>query len=247
MINPQDDWIKPNWPAPSQVQSYATTRLGGVSKAEYSSLNLGLHVGDDPQAVIRNRQIVQQTLGYQQAAWLEQTHSTTVVKADSTQLANADASWTDQLKLACVVMTADCLPVLFCDKSGRYVAAAHAGWRGLLNGILETTVDALPVASSELMAWLGPAIGSAKFEVGAEVRDAFVTINSEAKQAFKPSLRQGHFLADIYRLATMRLMAVGVKAIYGGEFCTMSDEKRFYSYRRQPKTGRMASLIWITK
>lgn len=246
-VNPKDYWIKPNWPAPSHVQSCTTTRLGGVSKAEYNSLNLGLHVGDDPQAVFENRQIVQQALGYQEAAWLEQTHSTTVAKADSKQVINADASWTDQSNLACVVMTADCLPVLLCDKAGQYVAAVHAGWRGLLNGILEATIDTLPVASKQLMAWLGPAIGPTKFEVGAEVKEAFLAKNQLTEQAFKPSVRQGHFLADIYQLAKMRLMAVGVNDIYGGEFCTMSDEKNFYSYRRQAKTGRIASLIWINK
>lgn len=238
-------WITPDWPAPRQIRSCATTRLGGVSQASYSTFNLGDHVGDDPQAVSHNRNLLRQTLAYQQAAWLKQVHSTIVVKADANSLLEADASWTNEQGVACVVMTADCLPVLFCDKKGQYVAAAHAGWRGLLNGILEATIKALPVASSDLMAWLGPAIGPAAFEVGGEVLEAFVAQDVIAKQAFRASAKQGHYLADLYTLASQRLMANGVTAIYGGGFCTLTDEQRFYSYRRQPQTGRMASLIWL--
>lgn len=238
--------IKPDWPVPSHVHSYTTTRIGGVSQRNYSSLNLGLHVGDDKALVLENRQRLKTGLGYKEIAWLDQVHSTIAVTANSQQLVQADASWTEELNVACVVMTADCLPVLFCDKSGQYVAAAHAGWRGLVNGVLEATISQLPVEPSQLMAWFGPAIGPNKFEVGAEVKKAFIEKDSEAEQAFKVSVNQGKFLANIYQLATLRLKKVGVTAVYGGNFCTMSDEELFFSYRRQATTGRMATLIWIS-
>lgn len=246
MENLLNTLIKPDWPAPCHVHAYTTTRLGGVSQNNYSALNLGWHVGDDESAVLANRQLLQQGLGYKQIAWLEQVHSTTVVKADADRVLTADASWTDQISMACVVMTADCLPVLFCDRSGQYVAAAHAGWRGLANGILEETVKQLPIEASQLMAWLGPAIGPEKFEVGAEVKQVFIDNDERAVFAFKESLNQGKFLANIYELAKLRLQKMGITAIYGGSFCTMSDEKQFFSYRRQAVTGRMASLIWLS-
>lgn len=238
-------WITPNWPAPKWVHNCVTTRLGGFSLGDYSSFNLGDHVGDAPQNVTRNRKLLQETLAYQEAAWLKQVHGTRVVKADAKQVLEADGCWTNEQGLACVVMTADCLPVLFCDKKGQFVAAAHAGWRGLLNGILEATIEALPVVSGEIMAWLGPAIGPQSFEVGSEVMEAFVTRDSKAKQGFQASVKQGHYLVDLYMLAKQRLVDNGVTAIYGGGFCTLTDEQRFYSYRRQPNTGRMASLIWL--
>lgn len=237
--------ITPTWPAPIGVRSCVTTRLGGFSLGVYSSFNLGDHVGDDPQHVTQNRQLLQQTLAYKEAAWLKQVHGIEVVKADAKQVLVADGCWTNEQGVACVVMTADCLPVLFCDKKGHYVAAAHAGWRGLLNGILEATIEALPVANGELMAWLGPAIGPNSFEVGSEVMEAFVTRDRKAKLGFQASVKQGHYLADLYLLAKQRLVENGITAIYGGGFCTLTDEQRFYSYRRQPNTGRMASLIWL--
>ncbi|MFD1261568.1 peptidoglycan editing factor PgeF [Entomomonas asaccharolytica] len=237
-------WIKPDWPVPAHVKSCVTTRVGGVSTGNYSSLNLGLHVGDEPASVVENRRRVQQTLGYKKAAWLEQTHSILAVKADASKVLNADASWTDEKDMACVVMTADCLPVLFCDKKGDYVAAAHAGWRGLLNGILEATIDSLPVAADQLLVWLGPAIGPNNFEVGSEVREAFIACSTLAEQAFVVSGNQDRYLADIYQLARLRLEAKGVTAVFGGDFCTVSGEQ-FYSYRRQNITGRMASLVWL--
>lgn len=238
-------WIKPDWPAPVNVHSLSTTRLGGVSSGSYDSLNLGLHVNDDENAVLANRQLLKDTAGYEQIAWLNQVHGTDVVKATSRHLDNADASWTDEINMACVVMTADCLPVLFCDKSGRFVAAAHAGWRGLVNGVLEATVAQLPVAREEIMVWLGPAIGPNKFEVGAEVREAFLMHHEQATEYFTESHHQGRYFADIYQLARQRLASVGVKAIYGGNLCTVTDEERFFSYRRQAVTGRMATLIWL--
>lgn len=238
--------IKPDWPAPPHVHSYVTTRLGGISQGNYRSLNLGLHVNDYEPTVLENRQILQKTLGYKHIAWLEQVHSTNVVKAQVDKVVKADANWTDQLETACVVMTADCLPVLFCDRAGHYVAAAHAGWRGLVNGILEETINQLPVQPDQLMAWLGPAIGPSKFEVGNEVKQAFIDKDADAESAFKTSVNQNKFLADIYQLARLRLSKAGITAVYGGSFCTMSDEKRFFSYRRQAVTGRMASLIWLS-
>lgn len=245
-MNTTSSWIKPNWPAPANVNSCVTTRQGGVSTGNFSTFNLALHVDDKPSAVNQNRMKLQQTLGYKAAAWLEQVHSTSVVKANISHVLTADASWTDEPGIASVVMTADCLPVLFCDKAGQYVAAAHAGWRGLLHGILEATINALPVPSHELLVWLGPAIGPQTFEVGSEVREAFLTNHADAEQAFTPSHNQGRYMADIYQLARQRLNRKEITQIYGGDFCTVSDD-RFYSYRQQAITGRMASLIWLTQ
>lgn len=237
-------WLVPDWPVPAHVRSCITTRAEGASLPPYSGLNLGLHVGDDPQTVLHNRAQLQR-LGCQ-PAWLEQVHGIDVVKAQPSIVAVADASWTDQPGIACTVMTADCLPALFCDREGRYVAAAHAGWRGLLAGVLEATVAQLPVAAESVLVWLGPAIGPQAFEVGAEVREAFVSQQPETAQAFVSSANAGRYMADLYLLARLRLAAIGVTAVYGGTECTFTDP-RFYSYRRQPVTGRFASLIWLAQ
>lgn len=239
-------WLAADWPAPAGVRTCITTRQGGVSQSPWSGLNLGTHVGDDPAAVASNRRQLVKGLGCA-PAWLEQTHSVTVVPADPARVLSADASWTDQPNVACTIMTADCLPVLFCDRAGTRVAAAHAGWRGLAGGVLENTVAAMAQPASQLMAWLGPAIGPRSFEVGAEVRQAFIEADPVALQAFAPSARPGHFMADIYRLARQRLEAVGVTAVYGGGLCTVSEPERFYSYRRDGQTGRFASLIWLDR
>lgn len=237
------DWIVPDWPAPARVKACVTTRAGGVSVAPFDSLNLGTHVGDDPVAVKKNRQRLLSQLGCK-PAWLQQVHGIDVVEAAPEALAEADASWTATPGIACTVMTADCLPVLFCDRNGTRVAAAHAGWRGLVAGVLETTLEALAVAPEDTLVWLGPAIGPQAFEVGAEVREAFVSQHAQAAQAFGASLNPGRYMADIYELARIRLAARGVAAVYGGGFCTYSDP-RFYSYRRAARTGRFASLIWL--
>jgi polyphenol oxidase len=237
-------WLTADWPAPPQVRTCVTTREGGTSVAPWAGLNLGSHVGDDPAAVSANRTVLMDALGCM-PAWLEQTHGTSVVAADPTQVINADASWTDQPGIACTIMTADCLPVLFCDRAGTRVAAAHAGWRGLASGILENTIAALRVPPGELLVWLGPAIGPAAFEVGEEVRQTFVDHDPVAVQAFRPSGREGHYLADIYQLARQRLQRAGVNAVWGGGLCTVGDARRFYSYRRDGMTGRFASLIWL--
>lgn len=240
------DWLRPDWPAPAQVRACVTTRSGGVSLPPFESFNLGEHVEDDPAAVAENRARLGVALGCQ-SAWLRQVHGVAVVRADPTRVLEADASWSATAGVACAVMTADCLPLLFCDRGGSRVAAAHAGWRGLANGVLEATLDALAVPAGEVLVWLGPAIGPEAFEVGPEVREAFVDRHPEAAAAFRPSgnpLHPQRLLADLYALARIRLAARGVTAVYGGGLCTFSDA-RFYSYRRAPRTGRFASLIWL--
>lgn len=237
------DWIVPDWPAPARVRACVTTRSGGVSQAPFDTFNLGDHVGDAPDAVAANRSQLQQLIG-SEAAWMSQVHSSAAVEADPRTCRTADASWTSAPGIACAVLTADCLPVLICDVDGTRVAAAHAGWRGLAAGILEATVAAMGVPGSHLMAWLGPAIGPAVFEVGAEVREAFVSRHAAASDAFVESRNDGRYMADIYRLARIRLADCGVTAVFGGGFCTVHDQ-RFYSYRRAARTGRFASLIWL--
>ncbi|MFT0211725.1 peptidoglycan editing factor PgeF [Pseudomonas sp. F1_0610] len=237
------DWLAPDWPAPSNVKSCVTTVSGGLSQGPYASFNLGDHVGDDKMAVAHNRQFLAQQL-HCQPTWLEQVHGTAVADAVTHMRCTADASITQQKGIACCVMTADCLPVLFCDQQGTQVAAAHAGWRGLAGGMLEQTVKQFTTAPDQLMAWLGPAISQAAFEVGLQVRDAFMSQHLEAEQAFVPSVNQGKWMADLYQLARIRLASCGVHQVYGGGECTYYDQ-RFYSYRRNSVTGRFASLIWL--
>ena len=261
LIDPESgqpiSFLRPGWPAPAGVNAVTTLRHGGVSQPPYDGLNLADHVGDDPEHVRCNRQILIRTLKLPSAPfWLSQVHGTTVVELRdanftylSTKLPAADAACTDRHGRVCAVLTADCLPVLFCDRSGHRVAAAHAGWRGLAAGILEATVKALACPAAELLVWLGPAIGSDAFEVGAEVREVFVEQDALAGTAFRASEnKQGekHYLADIYALARMRLQHLGVQSIYGGHWCTVTQPDFFYSYRRDGDCGRMASLIWLT-
>lgn len=239
------DCLLPEWPAPVRVRSCVTTRAGGVSLPPFDRLNLGTHVGDDAEAVAQNRSRLQAMLGCQ-PTWLNQVHSPDVVEATPVQVLTADASWTATPGVAALVMTADCLPVLFCDRAGTRVAAAHAGWRGLAGGVLENTVASLGIEPVELLVWLGPAIGPQSFEVGAEVREAFVAVHAEAQRAFVPSPNAGKFMADLYALARIRLAASGVTAVYGGGLDTFSDP-RFFSYRGAACTGRFASLVWIAQ
>lgn len=243
------EWLQAEWPAPPHVRTASTLRTGGVSAVPFDSLNLGDHVGDAPEAVRANRQRVAQALQLpNEPCWLTQVHGTRVIEAGSWATPpQADACIARSAGQVCVVMTADCLPVLICSRDGDRVAAAHAGWRGLAGGILESTVSSLGLPGSQLMAWLGPAIGPQVFEVGDEVRIAFMAKEAAAAQAFKPSYRAGHWLADLYLLARQELARLGVQAVYGGGLCTCSDEARFFSYRREPRTGRMASLIWLTE
>jgi YfiH family protein len=240
-----NDWLMPDWPAPARVKACVTTREGGVSLAPFDSLNLGDHVGDDPSAVAENRRRLTDQFAIT-PAWLQQVHGIDVVEADPTRVATADASWCATPGIACTAMTADCLPVLFCNRAGTRVAAAHAGWRGLASGVLEATLDSLALPADETLVWLGPAIGPQAFEVGPEVREAFIAQHTDAERAFQPSHNAGKFLADIYALARLRLAERGVTAVYGGGLCTVSDP-RFFSYRRNARTGRFASLIWLER
>jgi len=243
------NWIKPDWPVPAHIKSVTTTRQGGISHAPYDSLNLGLHVEDEQEHVIANRRTLVEALQLpSEPLWLEQIHSTIVADADSDKPElTADASVSHQPGKVCVVMTADCLPVLFTNQQGTVVAAAHAGWRGLNAGVLEKTIHAMRTPAKDLLAWLGPAISQQHFEVGEEVCEAFVRQHPQAHKAFKAGKQAHKWYADIYQLARIRLMAMGVpeNAIYGGGYCTYEQDDLFYSYRRSPKTGRMASLIWM--
>lgn len=222
-----------------------TTRAGGVSLPPWSSFNLGDHVGDDPAHVAENRAQLRKQLPAE-PGWLKQVHSATVVEAGSARV-EADAVFSRRPGSVCAVLTADCLPVLFCDRAGSVVAAAHAGWRGLANGVLEATVAAMQVPPNEVMAWMGAAIGPQAFEVGDEVHQTFVAQHPEASSAFvpHPSGEPGKWLADIYQLARIRLSHAGVQAVYGGGRCTFREADTFYSYRRDGVTGRMAALIWL--
>lgn len=237
------DWLVPDWPAPAGVRALVTTRSGGVSGGPYANMNLGTHVGDAPGAVKENRARLRKRLP-SDPFWLEQVHGCTVADAAcGVEMTTADASVAAQRGLVCAVLTADCLPVLFCDRRGQVVGAAHAGWRGLAAGVLEATVARMGVPPSEVIAWLGPAIGPLAFEVGSEVREAFVTRDAAAAEAFRSGPSDGKWFADLYRLARLRLASAGISEVFGGGFCTYSDP-RFYSYRRAAVTGRFASLIW---
>lgn len=238
------DFLRPDWPAPARVKSLQTLRGGGVSQAPWDSCNLGDHVGDHPAHVAANREALRALLP-DAPCWLEQIHGTLAVNAENgPKPAIADAAWTRRSGRVCAVMTADCLPVLFCDRAGSVVAAAHAGWRGLAAGVLESTLVAMTVPASEVLVWLGPVIGPTAFEVGDEVRAAFVAGMPAASEAFA-HVGQGKWLADLDALARMRLQQVGVTALYGGGECTFSDPVRYFSYRRDGVTGRMATLIWL--
>ncbi|AJI96305.1 hypothetical protein BD65_2737 [Yersinia ruckeri] len=238
--------ILPQWPQPERVKSCSTTREGGISSPPYHSLNLGTHVGDVVADVAKNRQQLMLLANLPQAPlWLEQVHGTRVVRLTGEPVVDlqADAVYSNVRGQVCAVMTADCLPVLFCSLAGDEVAAAHAGWRGLCAGVLEQTLAAFSAKPASIIAWLGPAIGPRQFEVGAEVKQAFVSADSQAALAFTPF--GDKYLADIYLLARQRLQAAGIHGVFGGDLCTVSDEQRFFSYRREGITGRLASLIWL--
>ncbi|MDD5384941.1 MAG: peptidoglycan editing factor PgeF [Gallionella sp.] len=245
-MNPLEHCIIPGWPAPARVKAIQTTRQGGVSAAPYDSLNLGNHVGDNPLAVERNRILLNKLLP-SEPVWLEQIHGTLVANADRASCQpQADACIARHRESVCAVMTADCLPVLLCDAQGSVVGAAHAGWRGLCDGVIEATVLTMSVAPQSLMAWLGPAISQEAFEVGEEVRAAFVAIQPQAALAFTPG-QSGKWFADIYALARLRLNALGVTQIYGGGHCTYREREQFFSYRRDGVTGRMGTFIWLER
>lgn len=244
MNNLATTFITPNWPATANVKALQTTRQGGVSDEPYNSLNLGEHVKDNPMAVAKNRQLLNAYLP-SEPVWLNQVHGVRVLDAAlSSCLENADASFTKKNNVVCVTMTADCLPVLLCDTHGTVVAAVHAGWRSLCDGVIEATVASMQVDGAHLMAWLGPAIGPQAFEVGGEVRAQFIAQDAQAESAFKP--KADKWLGDLYQIATQRLNRLGVTQIYGGGECTYTDSERFFSFRRDGDTGRMASLIWLS-
>jgi len=241
------EFIRPQWPAPFNVKALQTTRAGGVSKGVYASLNLGAHVQDDPIAVAANRQRLSAYLP-SEPVWVNQVHGINVIDAAASScLENADAAFSTKPNVVCVTMTADCLPVLICDRQGTAVAAVHAGWRSLCDGVIEATVDKMQVPANEILAWLGPAIGPKKFEVGDEVRSQFMARDTQAELAFVA--HGDKWLCNLYLIAQQRLHRMGVTQIYGAgineDFCTYSDEARFFSYRRDNVTGRMASLIWL--
>jgi YfiH family protein len=250
----ESHFLIPDWPVPPSVKTAVTLRSGGGSKALYDSNNLAMHVGDSEKDVIDNRTRLKESLALPSApCWLDQYHSTEVIDAAAAHgTPRADASVSRQAATVCAVLTADCLPVLLCNRQGNQVAAAHAGWRGLCGGILRKTVATFYHAPTDILAYLGPAIGPQVFEVGAEVLDAFLA-NSQGeghKQAIRAAFdattsARGKYLADLYQLARAELNACGVQAVYGGDHCTYSEPRRFFSYRRDPVTGRNASLIWL--
>lgn len=242
--------VYPNWQAPPNIKALTTVRTGGVSLPPFNSFNLGDHVCDDPEAVQQNRILLVDKFGLPHSPFfLTQTHSTKVIELPFTETnveVEADAVYTQQANQVCLVMTADCLPILFCNKKGTEVAAAHAGWRGLCAGILEETVTKFKTPTSDIIAWLGPAIGPTAFQVGEEVLEQFCTFDPNAKLAFTPDITtSGKFLGNLYQLATQRLNKLGITDISGGTHCTYTEHDKFFSYRRDKQTGRMASLIWI--
>jgi hypothetical protein len=243
MNAPHPDWIVPDWPAPKGVSALITTRAGGVSTGRFASFNLGLRAGDDPQAVAANRTRLGALLP-QPPHWLRQVHGSVVVEADALGgEPEADAAIARRPGTVCAVLVADCIPVLLADRAGTMVGIAHAGWRGLACGVIENTVRAMTETGRELIAYLGPGIGPAAFEVGEDVREAFLARDAGAAAAFKPHAA-GKWLADLYLLARQSLRRSGVAEVHGGTLCTFSDAQRFFSYRRERTTGRMAALIW---
>jgi YfiH family protein len=243
-----NSWLEADWPAPPGIRVISTFRGGatdGVSRAPFASLNLGDHVGDDPRAVAENRRRLREAMGLtSEPKWLAQVHGTEVVDLDAGGPSGAaDASIARRDRMVCAILTADCLPIVFATESGDAVAAAHAGWRGLAAGVIEATVRSLAAPPERLLAWLGPVISARHFEVGTEVREAFVARDSRAGDAFQPNAR-GRFMADLGMLARQRLTSLGVERIYGGGECTYARADRYFSYRRDGPTGRQATLIW---
>jgi polyphenol oxidase len=239
------DLLRPDWPAPAAVRAFMTTRRGGVSAGAFASFNLATHVGDDESAVSENRRRLREALQLPfEPAWLEQVHGIGVALLPRPATGPADAAVTFARGRVCAVLVADCLPVFLASRAGDRVGIAHAGWRGLAAGVVEATVRALDCEPRALVAWLGPSIGPAAFEVGQEVREAFLARDPGAVEAFRPG-REGRYHADLRALARRRLAAAGVESVHGGELCTHADPERFYSYRRDGATGRMAALAWL--
>ena len=237
--------IYPDWPLRDKVKAFTTTRIEGNSRDPYNELNLALHVGDDQRNVIKNRLIVEEHLSKNvETKWLKQTHSTIVVDATriDTDVVEADASFTTSKNIACAVLTADCLPLLFSDHNGECIGATHAGWRGLVDGVIENTINAMSQYIKPTHVWLGPAIGPSAFEVGGDVFEEYIKRNASFESCFKVK-KPGRWNLDIYQAAKIVLEAADICNIYGGSYCTYSDEDRFFSYRRNSVTGRMATII----
>ena len=240
------EWLVPDWDAPARVRAFVTTRAGGVSGGEFASMNLGGGGGDDPAHVARNRLIVREQLPAM-PRWMKQVHGTDVADLDvlgESQVPVADAAVASKPGRVAVVLTADCMPLFLADESGERVAVTHAGWRGMAAGVIERTVEAMGSQPSRVVAWMGPTIGPAAFEVGPEVREAFMADDPDAGGAFR-SHKPGKFMADLYSLARRRLAGAGVTRVHGGGFCTYTETQRFFSYRRAQKSGRMGAFIWI--
>lgn len=247
-MNPDRDFLAADWPAPGHIRAGTTLRTGGVSPAPFATLNLGAHTEDAPAAVRENRaQLIAALALPDEPRWLDQVHGAAVADLDTGHAAGAaDAAVVTNPGRVAAVLTADCLPVLFCNTAGTCWGAVHAGWRGLAAGVLEATVAAMPGPAAKLMAWLGPAIGPEQFEVGVDVLDVFAAQNAEYARLFTPGPQPGKYLADIYALARLRLLAAGISRIHGGGLCTVGEPECFYSYRRDGATGRMATLVWST-
>lgn len=240
--------IEPNWPAPETVGACFTTRRGGVSRAPYDSFNLALHVGDDAALVAHNRARLRRELGLDaEPEWMRQTHSSRAITLELDPGREADAAITRSRGRVAAVMVADCLPILLCDRAGGEVAAVHAGWRGLERGVIARTLDAMHTPAAELLAWIGPGISQPRFEVGAEVRTALIAAIDGATEYFEPSARASHWLCDLAGLAAKQLSSCGLTRVYRARCCSYDDAGRFYSYRRDADTGRMAALIWINE
>lgn len=239
------EFVLPDWPVPPAVRAAVTTRMGGVSTGPFATLNLASHVGDDPKAVAENRRRLHAALALPaEPSWLAQVHGREVARLPGPLPANADAAVAFGKGVVCAVLVADCLPVLLAGRDGDRIGIVHAGWRGLAAGVVEATVQALGARPGELIAWLGPCIGPQAFEVGAEVRDVFISHDAAAAREFT-SGRAGRFLADLSALARRRLAACGVHDVHDSGLCTHADTARFYSHRRDGQTGRMAALIWL--
>lgn len=253
-MHPHPDWLIPDWPAPTGVRAVCTTRAGGRSLPPYDSLNLGDHVGDDPLAVGANRAVLAQAL-QAHPVFLQQVHGSGVVAIDAhtPHGTAADACHTHQRGVACTIMVADCLPLLYTDRRGSFVAAAHAGWRGLAGqggvGVLEALQAQLAVPADQVLVWLGPCIGPQAFEVGPEVKAAFEAHDAQAGACFRRAAAPGKWLADLPALARQRLAALGISQVYGNDgsppWCTVSNPSRFFSHRRDRVSGRLAACIWL--
>lgn len=258
MTRTQLDWLVPDWPAPPAVRALCSTRAGGVSRGRYESLNLGTHVGDLPEAVAENRARLQAAMEGARPVFMEQVHGIELLEIDASTPPGrrADACSTQQPGVACTVMVADCLPVLLCDSDGARVAAAHAGWRGLAAGVIERTLECfrpktptgIAQSAIKIIAWLGPCIGPAAFEVGGEVKVAFEAHSAEAARCFRPAATEGKWLADLSALARQRLGAAGIEQVFGNDgsdaWCSVANPSRFFSHRRDGVSGRFAACVW---